>query len=211
MKGLTKGIFSVVKLQDDDVVLKIDKQRINNIDDFTSRIASGKRYRTISVWRYQKLIVMDLPDPKNIPVLLPKKNWKVVSFDSEAPGYEANLAIDGNPKSFWHTQFDPNEPPFPHELVVDMGSEATLQSFEYLPRQGSSHPRIKGFELLLSMNGKTWSEPVLKGDFKDTDSLQSFPIDNIEARYFKLVGLSGYTRKAAAVGEISFYGTGASD
>ena len=206
VKGLTRGIFSVVKLQDDDVVLKINNEQINNIDDFTSRIASGKRYRTISVWRYQKLIVMDLPDPNAIPLPLRKKNWKVVSFDSEAPDYEAKRAIDGDPRSFWHTQYEPSEPPFPHELVVDMGSKSTLYSFDYLARQGSTHPRIKDFELFVSTDGKTWSEPVLQGKFKDTDDLQSFPINKARARYFKLVGRSGYTRNAAAVGEISFYG-----
>ncbi|TWU38846.1 Sialidase precursor [Novipirellula aureliae] len=210
-RGLTKGLFSVVKLQDDDVVLKMDDEPINNIDDFTSRIASGKRYQTISVWRYQKLIVMDLPDPSTIPLSLPKENWKVVSFDSEADGYEAKRAIDGNPQSFWHTQFEPTEPPFPHELVVDMGAESVLYTLEYLARQGSSHPRIKDFELFVSTDGKTWNEPVLKGRFQDSEDLQSFPIDKPQARYFKLVGLSGYTRNAAAVGEISFFGTGGRD
>ena len=207
VKGLNKGIFSVVKLQDDDVVLKMDKQPINNIDDFTSRIASGKRYQTISVWRFQEMIVMELPDPSTIPILLPQENWKVVSFDSEAPGYDAKRAIDGNPKSFWHTQFEPTELPFPHELVVDMGAESTLHSLEYLARQGSTHPRIKDFKLFVSTDGKSWNEPVLKGKLKDTEDLQSLPIDKVKGRYFKLVGMSGYTRKAAAVGEISFYGT----
>ncbi|MGB7328027.1 MAG: discoidin domain-containing protein [Rubripirellula sp.] len=209
-RGLTQGIFSVIKLQDDDVVLKMDDDPINNIGDFTSRIASGKRYQTLSVWRYQKLIVIDLPDPRTIPLLLPKKKWKVVSFDSEASGYEAKRAIDGDPRSFWHTKFEPSEPPFPHELVVDMGTESFLYSFDYFARQGSSHPRIKDFALFVSTDGRTWNEPVWKGKLKDTDDLQSFPINKTQARYFKLVGLSGYTRNAAAVGEISFYGTNAS-
>ena len=106
VKGLTKGIFSVVKLQDDDVVLKIDNHRINNIDDFKSRMDSGKRYKKMSVWRFQKMVVLDLPDPAAIPILLDKRKWKVVSFDSESKGYEAKLAIDGDSKSFWHTQFE---------------------------------------------------------------------------------------------------------
>ena len=207
VKGLTKGIFSVVKLQDDDVVLKIDNHRINNIDDFKSRISSGKRYEKMSVWRFQKMVVLDLPDPTKIPQPLDKSDWKVVSFDSEAKGYEAKLAIDGDSKSFWHTQFEPNEPPFPHNLVVDMGSKSTLSTFDFLPRQGRANPRIKDFELLVSADGKTWGEPVLKGQFKDSDKPQSFPLGQVEARYFKLVGLSGYTRKAAAVGEISMFGT----
>ncbi|MGJ8641664.1 MAG: discoidin domain-containing protein [Opitutaceae bacterium] len=209
VRGLKKGLFSVVKLQDDDVVLAMDDEAVDNIDDFMKKLASEKAYRTISVWRFQKLIILELPDPAdcNIPMLLKKDDWKVISFDSEASGYEARLAIDNDPKTFWHTQFEPTEPPFPHELVVDMGAESILYSFEYLPRQGSSHPRIKDFELYLVADGKTSDEPILTGTFKDFEDLQSFPLNKVKARYFKLIGLSGYTRKAGSVGEISFYGT----
>lgn len=209
VRGLTKGLFSIVKLQDDDVVLKMDDQAIHNIEDFMNCIASDKVYKTMSVWRYQKLIVMELPDPADcaIPMLLNKDDWKVVSFDSEQKDYEAKLAIDNDSKTFWHTAFDPEEPPFPHEIVVDMGEDSILHSFEYLPRQGSSHPRIKDFELYLVADGEASEVPVLKGTFKDSEDIQSFPLDNVRARYFKLVGLTGYTRKAAAVGELSFYGT----
>ena len=207
VKGPTKGLFSVVKLQGDDVVLKMDDEPINNIEDFKSRIASGKAYKTMSVWRFQKMMLLEMPDPATVPLLLNKRGWKVVSVDSEASGYEAKLAIDGNPRSFWHTQFVKDEPPFPHELVVDMGGESVVHSLEYLARQGTSHPRIKNYQLFLSIDGKNWGEPALEGKLKDTESAQHFPINNIKARYFKLKGLSGYTRNAAAVGEMSFYGT----
>jgi hypothetical protein len=206
-KGLTKGLFSVIKLQDDDVVLKMDNKDIDNIDDFMKRINGDKVYKTMSVWRYQKMIVIELPDPSTYPVLIKKKNWKLVSADSEAAGYEAKLAIDGDPQTFWHTQFESKELPFPHEIVVDMRKAYVLHTFEYVPRQGSSHPRIKDFQLFVSTDGKRWGKPVLKGTFKDSEEVQTFAIDKVKARYFKLEGLTGYTRKAASVGEISFYGS----
>ncbi len=210
VKGLTKGLFSVVTLQDDDVVLKIDERAINNIDDFTKRIASDNPCKTMTVWRFQKLIVLDMPDPSTVPLPVNKDDWRVVSFDSEAaPRYAAKLAIDGDPNSFWHTQFQPSDLPYPHEIAVDMGQVSVLHSFEYLPRLGSSHPRIKDFELFVSIDGKTWGTPVIKGAFKDSEDLQSFPIDKLKARYFKLVGRSGHTRKTASVAEISFFGTSA--
>lgn len=37
------------------------------------------------------------------------------------------------------------EPPFSHEIVVYMGEGHIIHSFEYTPRQGSVHPRIKAF------------------------------------------------------------------
>ena len=156
------------------------------------------------------MVEIALPDPAdcNIPMALKKKNWKLVSADSEAaPDYAAKSAFDGDPQTFWHTQFEPVEPPFPHQLVVDMGDQFILHVWEYVARQGSSHPRIKDFSLFVSMDGKNWGEPIVKGTLKDSEEVQSFAIDKVKARYFKLVGLSGYTRNAAAVGEISFYGT----
>ncbi|WP_372772945.1 discoidin domain-containing protein [Mangrovibacterium sp.] len=209
-KGLTKGIFSVVKLQEDDVVLKMDDEEVKNINDFMSRLAGEKIYKTISVWRYQKMIVMDLPDPAdcNIPKLLNNGNWKIVSFDSEAaPDYTAEKAIDNDPQTFWHTQFEPMEPAFPHEVVVDMGEDYILHSFEYTPRQGSSHPRIKDFQLFVSTDGESWGKPLLVGTFKDAEDIQTFSVGKVKARYFKLLGLTGYTRNAASIGEISFVGT----
>ena len=207
VKAPTKGLFSVVKLQDDDVVLKIDDRAINNIAGFVNRIDSDKPCKQMSVWRFQKLIVLDLPDPATIPLPIKKDDWKVVSFDSEAaPKYAAKLAIDGNSNSFWHTTFEPTDLPYPHEIVVDMRRVSTLHSFEYLPRQGSTHPRIKDFELYVSIDGDNWGAPIIKQAFKDSEALQSFPTGKVRARYFKLVGRSGYTRKAASIAEISFYG-----
>ncbi|MGJ8642381.1 MAG: discoidin domain-containing protein [Luteolibacter sp.] len=208
-RGLSKGLFTVVKLQDDDVVLAMDNESVDNIDDFRSKIESGKAYRTMSVWRFQNLVNLKLPDPADctIPMILKKDGWKLESFDSESEDYPAKLAIDGNPKSFWHTQFEPDEPPFPHHLTVDMGEESILYSLEYLPRQGATHPRIKDYQLFVSSDGKTWGDPILKGTIKDSEELQSFAIEKVKARYFKFEGISGYTRNAASVGEISFYGT----
>ncbi|XMO85369.1 discoidin domain-containing protein [Algibacter sp. AS12] len=210
VKELTKGVFSVLKLQDDDVVLKMDNEDITNIEDFMTRMASDKIYKTINVWRFQKMLVLDLPDPAdcNVPMLINKKKWKLVSTDSEAaPDYSAKMAFDNNTQTFWHTQFEPTEPAFPHEIVVDMSQEQVLHSFEFVPRQGSSHPRIKDYQLFISIDGKNWGKALLKGTFKDSEDVQSFEINKVKARYFKLEGLSGYTRNAASIGEVSFYGT----
>ena len=207
IKSPTTGIFSLVKLQPDDVILALDNQKINNIDGFMRRINSDKVYRTMNVWRFQQLIVMDLPDASTVPVPLDKKQWKVVSVDSEAGRYEAKNAIDGDPDSFWHTQYRPSEPPYPHEIVVDMGQTSFLHSFEYLPRQGRPNPRIKDYELFTSLDGRTWGQPLVEGTMPNTEAAQSIAVTPVQARYFKLVGVSGYSRKAAAAAELGFYGT----
>ena len=39
--------------------------------------------------------------------------------DSEAPGYESYKAMDGNPRTMWHTPWGAGETRHPHEIVVN--------------------------------------------------------------------------------------------
>jgi len=70
-----------------------------------------------------------------------------IHADSEAPGYEAALAIDDDPDTCWHTKWEPSPAPMPHELVVDLGREVTLAGITYLPRQDMANGRIAECEL----------------------------------------------------------------
>ena len=44
-----------------------------------------------------------------------------VRADSEDPGMEAFLALDGNPGTFWHSRWHYPTKNLPHEIVVDLG------------------------------------------------------------------------------------------
>jgi hypothetical protein len=65
-----------------------------------------------------------------------------IHADSEAPGYEAALAIDDDPDTCWHTKWEPSPALMPHELVVDLGRQVTLTGITYLPRQDMANGRI---------------------------------------------------------------------
>jgi hypothetical protein len=169
MKAPYKWIFARLKLLDSDVILKLDDEKVANVDDFIKKMNGDKVYSKISIWRYQDLVVLDMPDITDctIPVKLNPAAWKLVSVSSEAaPDYSAKFAFDNNINSFWHTEFTPKELAPPHELVVDMGASYVLESMEFLARQGSSHPRIKEFKLYLSPDLNNWGEPILEGTLK---------------------------------------------
>lgn len=99
-----------------------------------------------------------------------KKNWRVVSVDSEETGEgPAKCAIDGDTYTYWHTNYSEKETKPPHEIVVDMGETEKITAFRHLPRQdGGVNGRVKGFELYFSQDGKSWGEPALTGDIKNT-------------------------------------------
>lgn len=209
LKAPCKGVFYAIPLEVGDVVLKMDDETVFNIEDFQNKIEGETTYSTMTLWRDQAELIIDLPDFNacTIPVELNSANWSLISTDSEVPGYLGSYAFDGNTSSFWHTEFrDGVEPAHPHEIVVDMGDSYALRSMEITPRERYTHPRIFDFELYVSSDLTNWGAPVLEGRLEDSEDVQCLKIPNENyGQYFKFVALSG-NRNAAAIAEISFMG-----
>lgn len=122
-----------------------------------------------------------------------KKAWKVVSVDSQEPEEgPAGNAIDGDPNTYWHTNYSSKETRPPHEIVVDMGSSVPVAAFRYLPRQdGGINGRVRGFELYLSEDGSSWGKSVLEGEMKNTAGWTTVRWPSIvKARFFRFRALS---------------------
>jgi hypothetical protein len=96
--------------------------------------------------------------------VMSRAGW-VVSADSQATGYPAGSAVDGNSASIWHTPWSPSSLPMPHSLVVDLGSARSIGGFKVLPRQDtSSNGRIANWRLQTSADGIAWAT-VAQGTF----------------------------------------------
>ncbi|MBB1509692.1 glycoside hydrolase N-terminal domain-containing protein [Tessaracoccus sp. MC1756] len=112
---------------------------------------------------------IQLTDPAIIPV------QTVAAWDSAEAGGEGavngyvSAAIDGNPSTFWHTQWSAGTPNYPHYIVLDLGEEKEFTSFTYTPRPksdcGSSNDpavcngQIGGYEIQVPTAG-TWVPPT---------------------------------------------------
>jgi hypothetical protein len=127
-------------------------------------------------------------DPK-----VSKRDWKLVSSDSEQIDEgPAKNAIDGDPDTYWHTQYDPTTTKHPHQLIVDLGHDQLIGGFRYVPRQdGGVNGRVKKYEFWISQDGQTWAGPVAAGEFANTADPSSVKLKPaVRARYFKFVALS---------------------
>ena len=148
--------------------------------------------------------------------LLPKKGtlakdkWKVVSIDSESKfnGKLGASAIDGNPQTWWHTEFQKASPSHPHEIVIDLGETRRLKGLRYLARQDvGTNGMIKDFEIYLSDSPDAFGNPVLKDRFKDTKNEQEATFPEKKARYVKLRALSAVRGEVfTSAGEIGLVG-----
>jgi hypothetical protein len=100
--------------------------------------------------------------------LVSQAGWVLKFVDSEATNcgpYGGVNAFDGNPNTFWHTEWCAGTPGPPHEIQIDMGATYTLTGFHYLPRQdGSPNGDIKQYEFYVSSDGVNWGTPVATGN-----------------------------------------------
>jgi hypothetical protein len=103
----------------------------------------------------------------------------------------ATNAIDGNPNTFWHTQWYSANPPPPHEIQVNLGATYTLRGFRYLPRPPSStHGRIGQYQFYVSTDGANWGSPVATGTFANTASEKQVLFPSKSGRYVRLRALT---------------------
>lgn len=114
-----------------------------------------------------------------------------IRVDSESTGYEGFRAVDGNPETMWHTDFQFLETSHPHEIVLDLGASYEITGLSYLPRRGGGNGTIGQFECYVSDSDKEFGKPVLTGSFArgNAENVVPFPA-KAKGRYLRLRALS---------------------
>ncbi len=131
------------------------------------------------------------------PTLLQKLNAQATA-SSEQTGYEATNAIDGDPATIWHTPWNPDAP-MPHEVIVTLKSPIEIAGLTYLPRQDMANGRIARYEIVLSLDGQTWTNPVASGQWPDSPKLQTIRFNRkFRVQAFKLRALSSVNNRPYA-------------
>lgn len=122
------------------------------------------------------------------PSGLQRQGARVLRVDSEDPANPAVRVIDGDPGTFWHTAWQPQETPMPHELVIDLGRERALRGLVCLPRQDQANGRIGAAEVFLSPDATQWGAGVgiLRGQDRPEAVRLSFP-QPVRGRYLRLL------------------------
>ncbi len=142
--------------------------------------------------------------------LLPNKGWKIarVSSESRPNGKLARCAIDGDPRTHWHTQFIPELHRHPHELVIDLGAERTVRGFRYLARQDKEwNGALAECEFCVGNSPDTFGQPVATAKFGQKKQAQEVQCAPTKGRYVLLRTLSEINGKPwASVAELGVVG-----
>jgi len=134
-----------------------------------------------------------------------KADWRIVYADSEeADEGPAKNAIDGDPDTYWHTNYSSTADKYPHEIQVDTGFARMVGGFSYTPRQVGVNGRVAKYEFYVSLDGKNWGEPVAKGQFPSGGEVTRIQfLHPVQCRFFRFRALSEQQGQIwASVGEI---------
>ncbi|MPV48664.1 family 20 glycosylhydrolase [Pseudactinotalea sp. HY160] len=104
----------------------------------------------------------------------------------------ATAAIDGDPATYWHTQWQGTVDPdgsdqLPHHITLDLGGQYDVQALEYMTRQSGTNGRIADYDIYVSSDGTTWGDPVVTGTFSTALFPQVVEFAPVEGRFVKLV------------------------
>jgi alpha-L-fucosidase len=134
--------------------------------------------------------------------------WSIIQADKTDSGFDPYNAIDGNELTIYHTKWENDISPMPHDLTVDMGETLKLSGFTYTPRKDENKSgTIQRYRFLVSTDGKKWTETKCPGEFSN---MKNNPVKQevkftkpYQARYFKFIALSGiYGEDWISVAEI---------
>jgi hypothetical protein len=159
-----------------------------------------------------RAVATPAPTPTPSPADIPQTGWAVTFVDSEElvgeGGQPRANAIDGNPSTMWHTEWQAANPPPPHEIQIDLGATHNVAGFGYLPRQDRSTVGIiSKYEFYVSMDGASWDAAVASGTFPRGVAEKKIRFTPKRGRYVRLRALTEVTGKQwTSVAELNVLG-----
>jgi hypothetical protein len=158
-----------------------------------SKAKMGALYPAMNqeIWKYNPLTrtggnTTFNPDP------YATSNWILTFSSQEATGEGppnglASAILDGDPNTFWHSQWSGTAANPPHVLTIDMATSLLIKGFVFTQRQSLTR-NIKNMKVETSTNGTTWT--VVPGSpfaLTQTAPAQTKTLATpITCRYFRL-------------------------
>jgi len=132
-----------------------------------------------------------------------KAQWKATATSEQNETFSAAMAIDGDPKTFWHTRWDNPIKAHPHTLTIDLGKTLHLTGITYLPRQDKhvADSMIEQGRIEVSLDGQTWKSTgtFTFGNLLNDPTQRTFLFKKPnKAHYIRLISLKGAQHKPYA-------------
>ena len=124
---------------------------------------------------------------------IPIDNLSIFQVSSEEPGHneQAQNVIDGNINTIWHSSWNGDDSE--RYIIIKLDEPKYLSALQYMPRQIGNNGRIKNGQILVSMDGKDWTEAATITNWEDNPDAKMAVFDEaIKSQYVKLVATENY-------------------
>lgn len=109
-----------------------------------------------------------------------------VAEEKTGYGFAKNV-LDGNPDTFWCTQWDGEIAPAPHWIQIDLGKVYKLDHADFLQRDLSKQfGQVTKYNLSYSEDGENFTMLVEDGVWDLKEQSNTVDLQNVQARYLKL-------------------------
>lgn len=177
--------------------------------DLDSRIAARQLRRSVLAYlssnKFQPQTELSEAQLQNLFVAtgVPHVVRGKVSASSAHDEYPAQLAVDGDPKTFWHSDWMIGDG-LPATFTLELPETALLRGFRYTPRQDMNRGRIADYSVEVSQDGQKWLAWVKAGKFPNTADKQTVTFAQpVKARFLRLTALSDHGEaNHAAIAEL---------
>ena len=124
------------------------------------------------------------------PSLEQRMGARVHGASSAETGYGAELAMDGDPGTMWHSAWSDPSASHPHSITVSMIDPVELTGIAYQARQSGPNGMIDRYEVHVSDDGASWALAA-SGRFTDSRAPQAVSFGEARrARFVRLTSLS---------------------
>ncbi|MCJ1390523.1 hypothetical protein MMC18_003383 [Xylographa bjoerkii] len=148
---------------------------------------------------------------RNIPSGPPYPTATASDYQADCP---PTNVLDGNPATFWHSEYSPELKGFPHTITVDLRTVYAVTSFTYTPR-GDAHVngRIGQHSIDFSADGNNWASITQNARWPDEDIQESNSFNPVNARFLRLTATTEAGNRGvwSSAGEIKIGYVGNSD
>ena len=156
-------------------------------------ITTAKDYRLdFAILPRKAATALSVPQAKLPPRTVDNRfgfsKWKLHAFSSEQIWNEkATNAFDGDPDTFWHTQYKDGEPGYPHSIACFLEGEKTLVGVLTVQRLDMPNGRVKTCLIETSSDGTNWTK-VKECNLPDDVFEVKFDAP-VKARYLRFTAL----------------------
>lgn len=128
-------------------------------------------------------------EPSAVDALFKAPRPEAASPDCAA-GHPASKASDGDPATFWHTDWRAGANRLPAALTLDTRAAGAYKAFSYTPRRDMDRGRIGEYRIEASADGIRW-RTAANGAFPPGSGTVVVPFAKpVNARYFRLIALT---------------------